>query len=218
MFFQEYTQVLKILFDIDSRHFSYNVELGVKERHEILFWASAPITFIILTINPFIHSIIYMTCMLMINVVDLNRILYYSILLSISKHFNLLSYRAYTKPDFITACKLLLVLVNYTDASTALPTLFQLISDFPDVYNLVLEQLLDVHSRLFKGDTSINAKLLNLKAFFVSHKNKIALVRRFLMILLALYSFYTTNVFSIVGLTFCYYATVTLADEYYTTL
>lgn len=218
LFFRDYSESLKILFDIDANTFGYNQEIDIRRKHTNLFWSSVPVSFGILTINPILHNLVYMTVCMMISVMDLNRVLYYSILFKLAIRVNLLDYRfsqLLSAHDFLILCQLVLIVANYTNTSSALPTLFQIIDESTEVLSVVLVKMLETHGSLFKRDTVINSRLLSIKAFWVVKERKLMWLKFGLMVLIFCYTMvYVASLTAIQDLAFCYYSVARLVQIY----
>lgn len=217
LFFRDYSQALKPIAGIDANSFNYNLENDAKTKHGDIFWSSVPFSFLILTINPVIHSIVYLIFSLMISVVDLNRILFYILLFKIAIRFNIFSKRmeGANKNDLLIALQIFFTIVSYTDVTSIIPTLFQLADEFTGLGFFVLDRLLDTHKSLFRGDTKIQSFLYKFKVFFVANKTKLYWGKFLFMMSLFLYNFiYVASLSHPLETAFCYYSVARVAQIY----
>lgn len=216
--FREYVQVVKILFDIDVRLFNYNLELNASDRHVILHTCSSAVSFIVLTVNPFTHCILYIVIMNMIDVVDLNRILLYILLLRISKSVNLTSRQFLLRPhqrmdDANVICQLVYLLLNYHNVNVAIPVLFQLIDEMSNL-NYFFKDLLSVHDSLLSTDTWIKQKLLFISVKLGIKKTEIFKTKLMLMSVIVFISFLYSSLATTGEIVFYYYAVGRIAHAY----
>ena len=167
IFMSDYSKVIKILFDIDIKYFNYNNEMDGDVRHGIVHTISSVIAFAILTVNSIVHSLSFLFCMFMIDVVDLNRILLYILLLKLSSHFNILfkttEYNPFNNYHHaqLTA-QIVYVILNYHNINVAIPTIFQIIDEIMIGAPTFIMTLRNVHVKLFQCDTYVGNKLVNL--------------------------------------------------------
>jgi hypothetical protein len=222
LFFRDYSQSLKILFDIDANRFGYNEELHIDKKHKNLFWTTSPISFVILTLNPFIHSVVYMTVFMMISVMDMNRVLYYILLFKLAYRFNLFEYRfdIHFKPctdmcDFSILCQLVLTMVNYSNTGAVIPTLFQLVDESTGISTVVLVETLEAHASLFRCDTKLNAMLLGIKAYFAIRDRKLFWTKFGVLATIFTYNVLcVATLTSVTDLLFSYYSAARLVQIY----
>jgi hypothetical protein len=210
LFFRDYSQALKVLFDVDPNHFSYNMEQSLDTKHQALFWVSSPISFMILTINPIVHSLMYTFVMLMINVTDLNRILYYILMFKLVRHLNVFErrvrYELMSWYVLTILTQLFFVVTDYSGAAIW-STVFQLIDESSGLVDHVLPNLISAHTVLFKHDTVVMEKLLNVKTSCMKIEREIKWVKLFIMAGVTVCNIlYSVNPNSIHALTFCYYS------------
>lgn len=210
--FREYAQAIKVLFDVNVRLFNYNSELGVDERHDILFTCSTIISFVILTINPVLHSILYMTLMFMIDVVDLNRILLYILLFKVAKKINPFAL-SFKKLDPLLVVQILLVIVNYHNVSIAVPVLFQIIDESTDL-NFYFRDILRAHDFLLGGDTRVKEKFMNITLVLESRKKKVISAKIVILSVIAAVSFLYSQLATWGEVGFYYYAVARIAHIY----
>lgn len=220
LFFREYSQALKIIANIDTDHFGYNLEYGPKERHDSLFWSSVPLSFFVLSINPVIHSIIYMCFMSMVSVVDLNRVFFYILMFKIAYRINFFSAGCDFKPhkrqvDFLLSLQLLFIVVGYTDGDVVLPTLFQLLDEVSGVDTTVVGAMMGAHTKLFKCDTWILQKLLGVKIWFEKNRKRVFGIKLFLMVLIFIsHIVYVATLTHPMEIAFCYYSAARVVQIY----
>lgn len=206
--FRDHSQALKPIAGIDANVFNYNMEDDMTTKHNNIFWSSSPLSFFILTINPFIHSIVYLLFSFMFNVVDLNRILYYVLLFKLANRINLFTFTMTNKESvFILLIQLVFIIISYTDISSVVATLFQLIDESTDIGEVLIIKLLNTHDSLIKSDTSIKQRLYKIKVFFVSNRQKIYWVKFLLLSTLFIYNLlYVVTLSLPLETLFCYYS------------
>ena len=220
IFFRDYSQALKPIAGIDSNHFNYNLENGIDTNHKNLFWTSTPFSFLILTINPIVHSFVYLLFSFMFSVIDLNRILFYILLFKLALKFNLFSLKFHPpfRPhanikDFMLVTQLMFTAMSYSDVNSVIPTLFQLSDEITGVGNEVLERMLDTHSSLFRSDTKIQALLYKLKVKFVANRKIIYWGKFAFMAFLFMYNLvYVASLTLPLETAFCYYSVARVAQ------
>lgn len=210
--FREYSQVVKILFDINVRLFNYNKEMNVRERHSVLYTCSSAISFIVLTINPVAHCTLYVIFMQMYDTVDLNRILLYILLFRLVKGIN----PSFTDLSFdpLLVMRILYLVLNYHNTSVAVPILFQIIDEVTDV-NYFFMDLLKIHDKLFGDDTVVKSKLLHVTVFLQKNMKMIINIKLVALTLLTLISFARAPVsFTWMEIGFYYYAVARVMQVY----
>lgn len=220
LFFRDYAQALKIIANVDVDHIGYNREHGPKERHECLFWSSAPWSFIVLTMNPIVYSIIYLLFMFMVSTMELNRILLYVLLFKVAYKFNPFDYSCDFKPhcnmsDFFLAVQIFFVMIGYSDGGVLLPTLFQLIDESTGFLSTTLDKMLSSHAKLFKCDTWISGKLFGIKVATERRKRWVYWTKFWLMVFIfAIHVIYVANLSRLMDVTFCYYSAARVVQIY----
>ena len=214
LFFKDYSQALKIIADIDADHFGYNMDFSSKERHIILFSLVSPMAFFILTVNPIIHTFIYMIFMYMLNVTDINRILFYILLFKLAKNVNLFDRTVHFKQnDAIILIQMLMIMFEYNNTSVVLPSLFQIIDELPGIYTRIIPDMLSSHNKLFKCDTKLGKRVIDVNVFFQSNRKVINWIRFITMgIVSTVYLVYVANLSRVMDVIFCYYATARLVN------
>lgn len=210
--FQEYAQAVKVLFDVNVRSYNYNSELTTCERHDVLFTCSTFISFIILTINPILHSILYMSLMFMIDVVDLNRILLYILLFKISKKINPFAL-SFKKLDPCLVVQILLIIINYHNVGIAVPVLFQIIDESTDL-NFYFRDLLRTHDILIGSDTRIKKLFLNVLLVLETRKKKIISAKILILGVIITISFLYSQFATWSEVLFYYYAVTRIVHIY----
>lgn len=216
IFFRDYSQALKPIAGIDANYFNYNLENDDKTNHTNVFWTSVPLSFVILTINPIIHSLVYLVFSFMFSVVDLNRVLFYILLFKLAANFNLFSFRFTTPSSMLLITQVLFLALTYTNISSVVPSLFQLIDEFTGLGDVVLEKMLGVHASLFRSDTKIKYFLLNLKVYFTANRKKIYWVKFCLMTCLFVYNLlFVASLSHPVETAFCYYSVGRVAQIFW---
>lgn len=226
LFFTDYSHSLKILFDIDADRFGYNKELDTHRKHVNLFWTSAPVTFVILSLAPVINTVVYILFFSMVSATDINRVLYYIILLKLSIRFNILEcrfgrgFRPHENArDLMLLCQLAITVVNYNDANEALQSVFQLLDELTGLTGTVLSELLETHTSLFKGDTVVSERLMSIKVASVATERAQHLVKFGAMASIFLFTVVSdapsaATLTSPSDVTFCYYAGARLVQIY----
>lgn len=220
IFFRDYSQALKPIAGIDSNHFSYNMENDIRVNHKNLVWTSLPFSFLILTINPIVHSMVYLLFSFMFSVIDLNRILFYVLLFKVTTKFNMFSLRFDPpfKPhtnlkDFMLITQILFIAMSYSDVNSVIPTLFQLFDEFTGVGDVVLEKMLETHTSLFRSDTNIQAFLYKLKVRFVANRKILYWGKFAFMTSLFFYNLvYVASLTHPLETAFCYYSVARVAQ------
>lgn len=210
--FREYAQAVKVLFDINVRLFNYTKELGADERHDLLFTCSTAVSFVILTINPVLHSILYITFMFMVDVVDLNRILLYILLFKLAKKVNPFA-RHVSAVDPQIVVQTLLVIVNYHNTSIAVPVLFQIIDESTN-FNFYCRDMLRAHDLLFGGDTWIKEKILHVTVILEARRRAIINTKIGVLSVVAFTSFLYSQLATWGEVGFYYYALARIAHVY----
>lgn len=216
--FKEYAQVVKILFDVNVRLFDYKTELSSKERHHILCACSTPVSFIVLTINPITHCVLYGLIMNMVDVVDLNRILLYVLLFKAAKKVDLMSRNVTFRPfstfdDANILFQLIYLLLNYHNVSVAVPVLFQLIDEMSNM-NYLIRTLLSAHDFLSSSDTWIKERLLSIAVKLEGRRQKIVDVKLVVLGIVVFISFLYSTLSSSGEIAFYYYAVSRIAHAY----
>jgi hypothetical protein len=206
---REYAQAVKVLFDVNVRG---NLDLSLDDRHNVLFVFSSGLSFIILTINPVFHSILYIIFMFMIDFVDLNRILLYLLLFKLSKNINPYV-RRIPDVDPIVVTQVLFIILNYHNTSFLIPVLFQLIDESTNIM-FYYKDLLRAHGALFSSDTWLKDKITSLIVLYEKRRVTITNVKVGVLSIIVLLDFLCSQLATWSDVGFYYYAVAKIGHMY----
>jgi hypothetical protein len=210
----EHAGVFKVLFDVQVRVNNLSREVDVFEHHLLLHTLSASCTYILLGINPLLHTLVFL-CYRFVDIILLNRLVLNLTLLKLFRYYNPLRIWAPSeilpRADVLAnAGHLLLTSINYTNRAMLFPALFQLADELfgLDVLGVELER---VHRSVFHNDTALSGYLLNALALFKSRARLLSLARISVLVTLFLISLAYSNLHGWQEILFYYFAGFRLA-------
>lgn len=213
--FTDHPHLFKVVFDVDFRFNNFNMELSSDRRHYIIHGIVTPITFVILSFNPILETILFMFYGF-VDVVTLNRLVVYIILLKIS--FWVAPYGIIPKKIdshmVIEITQLLFVLLNYSNTDVLYPVFFQLVDEAFELEKVVTH-LLELYSSAAGNDTRINQTLTDIKVFMRAYHKKIKRAREFVLVGFLIISILLAEINTWGEIIFYYYAVLRLIQLHY---
>jgi len=213
--FIEHPHLFKVVFNIDFRFNNFNMELSSDRCHYIIHGIVTPFTFIILSFNPILETVLFF-CHGFVDVVTLNRLVAYIILSKISywvAPHGIIPKKVETFM-IIQVTQLVFVLLNYNNTDVLYPLLFQLVDEAFDLEN-VITHLLELYSSAVGNDTKINQVLVDIKLFMRARDVKIKMTREFVLVGLLVISVLFAEINTWGEIIFYYYAALRLIQLHY---
>ena len=200
--FEEHPHFFKVVGDIDFRFNNFSLEMNEAQKHAVVHSLISIPLFILLLINPVVHTLMYIF-LGFLDVMLLNRILLYVTLLKI------LGVRELFQDVLIYVLQAVLISLNYANTDVLGPVIFQLTDEAFDIQQ-TLVQISSIYEKTVGNDSSAKAFLLN--AILWHKTNKIILIQiRFIaLFLISLISFFFSTEFQFEKAIFFYYACMRL--------
>ena len=171
----DHANLFKVLFDVQLRVISFTRESPAEECHANLHVLASLLTFVVMSLNPIIHSFIFVW-LGFLDVVLLNRIIItISVLKVIGWAYPHLP-RVVTNAMIVDLIQILFIAINYTNRASLIPVMFQLVDIAFDIGEFV-HVLESAHTRLVANDNKILSKILDLQCLFVGYGKTIEKAR-----------------------------------------
>lgn len=172
-FMCHHAKVFKIIFNVDILYFKYLNETGTKDRHKLLHLIASSVAFLILSINPVVHSFIF-AFFKFLDVTQINRLVLYSGILRLLINFNLLMGGRWEGElsDYnvvFLAVQTVFTAVNFWNRAIAVPSIFYLVDEFFDIH-VLLKQLKASHDVLIGFDDCGATRLTSWIAWWETRK------------------------------------------------
>jgi hypothetical protein len=209
---REHAQLFKILFDIQVRTVSFSRESSVEDCHLSTHTIVSFFTFVLMAINPVIHSLIFVW-LGFLDVLLLNRLV-----LTI----NLLKIIGWTYPSrprvlgvshFSDISQTVFVMVNYTNRFTLIPVLFQLLDTSFDAEKYIA-QCEVVYNRIIGNENRLLGQIMSLHAVVIVYDKHIRIARLGCLSFLTLYCACYSGMSTWGEIMFFYYAALRIAFLY----
>lgn len=198
----DHTKLLKVAFNVDIRYFQFNLESATKEQHNMLHVLSSFVTFVILSIHPIVHSLVFVWFRFL-DITQLNRLVLYILLLK-NKSF---------PPDAISIVQILTTCINFYDSSFFFQTLLILVDSFFDIDHFFVE-ISRIHTQLLASDTAVLKKTYDILAILKSNVKNLWYARLFLLVTITLASITYSQFITYTDFAFYVYASYRIATVY----
>lgn len=211
-FMEKYARTIKVFFQVDIKYFNYNNEFGNDSQHSLLHLLSSTTTYILLSINPIVHTAIFMWFSF-IDVTQVNRLVLNMCILRFIKNFNVLTLRWNGRVDPFVAFQLVYTSLNFWNRSILAPSLFFLVDESIGVVT-VAKQLKEAHDKLVGFDDRCSMWCLNVITWCESNAQKLQWGRIFVLVALLMVSLFLTNLTLWSEVVFYYWGAFRIASIY----
>lgn len=179
-FMRDHAKILKVAFDVDIRYFSYNSETASKEKHEMMHTLASTVTFLILAINPVVHSMIFIWFRFM-DITQLNRLVIYLAYLRLARVVNIMGNTPYvtrklTQGDYFMIFQLLYTNLYFWNPAMVIPAAFHLLDEMWDL-RMILVEIYNVHRALLGSDDWFSNWVLNKNALIAANRKTLRVLR-----------------------------------------
>jgi len=196
------SKILKVVFDVDLRNFQFNMESATKEQHNVLHFLASCITFLLLSVHPIVHSLVFVWfCFL--DVTQLNRLVLYVLLLKNNTF----------PPDTLSVLQIIATCLNFYDSSYIFSTLFFLIDSIFYIDYLFIE-MSRIHTEVLVSDTVFLKKVYDIITFFKTSVKTLRYVRLVVLVTITLTSITYSKRFTFTDFAFYLYGSYRIATVY----
>lgn len=183
---RDYPEVLKIVWDLDTRFYYFNNETDAESKHGILYTCASTLAFVVLLLNPVLRSIIYFSYSF-VHIGELSTVVFNLLFLRLLRFVNpfALSWR---NPPLMLVGQVLFTISHYNNTSSTWPLLFYLVDESFDVVR-VIEELHNIHKSVLNKDTAMFAVLIEWISWWHARKSSVRAVRVTLLVIIFLMEF-----------------------------